>query len=116
MAIEDTLNSIRDFQLSDLDFDNVGAWPMAIKFIIWILLLVAIFVGGYYLIIEDQQLELAGEEKQEVKLKKEFEKKAYQAANLEIYRELWVRLPIRPSPKLCDIPRARLARPASRSD
>ena len=42
MALEDTLRAIRDFDLADLDFENVGSWPAAIKFIIFALLLVVI--------------------------------------------------------------------------
>ena len=87
MAFENTVRSLREFDINDLDFDNVGSWPTAIKLIIWVVLLVAIVVGGYYYHIEDMQLQLATVEAKEIKLKKEFEKKAFQAANLDAYRQ-----------------------------
>jgi type IV pilus assembly protein PilO len=87
MAFEDTLRSLREFDIGELDFDNVGSWPLAIKVIIWAVLLIAVLVGGYYYHIEDLQKKLADAEAKEVTLKKDFEKKAFQAANLEAYRQ-----------------------------
>jgi len=92
MAFEDTMRSLRDFDLSDLDFDNVGSWPVPIKLFIWLALMAAVMVGGYYYHIEDLQLQLAKVEAEEVKLKKEFEKKAFQAANLDAYRQQMVEM------------------------
>ena len=83
MAFEDAVRSVREFDLGDLDLDNVGSWPTPIKVLVWIILLVAVLVGGYYYHIEDMQLELARAQENEVKLKKDFEAKAFQAANLE---------------------------------
>ena len=31
MAIEDTLRSLREFDFGNLDFENVGSWPVPIK-------------------------------------------------------------------------------------
>ena len=87
MALEDTMRSMREFELSDLDFENVGSWPAPVKVIIWVAALALVLVGGYYYHIKDMQLELETIEAKEVKLKKEFEKKAFKAANLEAYRK-----------------------------
>lgn len=87
MSFEDTLRSLREFDVNDLDFDNVGSWPMAVKGLVWAALVIAVLIGGYYYHIEDLQLELASAEATEVKLKKDFEAKAFQAANLEAYRQ-----------------------------
>jgi len=92
MAFEDTMRSLREFDINDLDFDNVGAWPTAIKLFIWVALLAAVVVGGYYYHIEDLQISLAKVEAEEVKLKKEFEAKAFQAANLDAYRQQMVEM------------------------
>ena len=86
------MRSLRYFDLSDLYFDNVGSWPTPIKLFIWLVLLAAIAVGGYYYHIEDLQLELGQVEAVEVTLKKEFEKKAFQAANLDAYRQQMVEM------------------------
>jgi type IV pilus assembly protein PilO len=92
MAFEDTMRSLREFDINDLDFDNVGSWPAAIKLIIWVVLLAAVAVGGYYYHIEDLQLQLAEVEAKEITLKKDFEKKAFQAANLDAYRQQMVEM------------------------
>jgi type IV pilus assembly protein PilO len=87
MALEDTMRSMREFDLGDLDLDSVGSWPTPIKVLIWAALLIAVLAGGYYWHVKDLQLALATEEAKEVALKKDFEKKAFQAANLEAYRQ-----------------------------
>jgi len=92
MAFEDTMRSLREFELGDLDLDNVGSWPVAVKVLIWLGLLVAVLVGGYYYHIEDLQLQLAQTKEKEVTLKKDFEKKAFEAANLEAYRQQMVEM------------------------
>jgi type IV pilus assembly protein PilO len=90
MAFEDTMRSLREFELGDLDLDNVGSWPVPVKVLIWLVLLIAVSVGGYYYHIEGLQLQLAQGEEKEVTLKKDFEKKAFEAANLEAYRQQMV--------------------------
>lgn len=87
MAIEDKLNSIREFDFGSLEFENVGSWPMPVKILIWVLILIAVLVFGYYYHIEGMQAELAKAEKKEVKLRKDFEDKAFKVANLDAYRE-----------------------------
>lgn len=87
MAFEDTMRGLREFDINDLDFDNVGAWPAVIKVVIWLVLLGAVLAGGYYYHIKDLQIELATVAVEEERLKKDFEKKAFQAANLEAYKQ-----------------------------
>jgi len=92
VAFEDTMRSLREFDFASLDFDNVGSWPVPIKVAIWVLLLVAVLAAGYYYHIEELQVQLAKVEAQEVELRKDFEKKAFQAANLEAYRQQMVEM------------------------
>jgi len=86
------MRSLRDFDISDLDFDSVGSWPIAVKVIIWVFLLIVLLVGGYYYHIQGLQETLAKEVARESKLKKEFEEKAFQAANLDAYRRQMVEM------------------------
>lgn len=86
MAFENTVRSLKDFDVNDLDLDNVGAWPLPIKVFIWVALVAAVLLAGYYNHIEGLQSQLAQATTQEVELKEEFEKKAFQAANLDAYR------------------------------
>ncbi len=87
MAFEDTMRSVREFNVNDLDFDNVGSWPTPVKVVVWVLLLCAVLFAGYYYHVKDLQTQLAGVEATELKLREDFEKKAFQAANLEAYRQ-----------------------------
>ena len=87
MAFEDTMRSLREFDIGDLDFENVGSWPAAIKIIVWVGVLTLVLVGGYYYHIKGLQESLVKIEATEVKLREEFEKKAFKAANLDAYRK-----------------------------
>ncbi|WP_116368013.1 type 4a pilus biogenesis protein PilO [Parahaliea mediterranea] len=92
MAFEDSMRSLREFDLADLDVDNIGSWPGAVKFILCVLLLVLVLVVGYYYHIQDLRDQLASEQGKEVQLKQEYEKKAFQAANLDAYRKQMVEM------------------------
>ena len=86
MALEDTLQNLREFDVNDLDFENVGSWPTVVKVIIWVIALLGVLALGYFYHIQDLQVQLADIEGKEEELKQEFEQKAFQAANLEAYR------------------------------
>lgn len=92
MALEDSLKAVREFELGDLEFDNVGSWPTPVKVICWALILIATLTLGYYNHVKGLQENLSKAEAKEVKLKKDFEKKAFQAANLDAYRQQMVEM------------------------
>ena len=92
MAFEDTMRGLREFDINDLEFDNIGAWPAAIKGVICVILLGAVLAGGYYYHVKDLQGELATVAGKEKKLKKDFEKKAFQASNLQAYKRQMVEM------------------------
>ncbi|WP_445940940.1 type 4a pilus biogenesis protein PilO [Pseudomonas sp.] len=87
MSLNDSLESLRQIDLSDLDFNNVGSWPAAVKLISGILLLVAVLALGYNFHLKDLQAQLEGKRAEEVSLKDQFSSKAFQAANLDAYKE-----------------------------
>lgn len=92
MAMEDTLRSLREFDINDLDFDSIGTWPGPVKVIACALLLILVLVGGYYYHIKGLQEQLAREQSKESKLKQDFEEKAFKAANLDAYRQQMVEM------------------------
>ncbi|HET8706221.1 MAG TPA: type 4a pilus biogenesis protein PilO [Pseudomonadales bacterium] len=73
--------------LNNLDPENVGSWPLPVKIMVW--LFVAVFAGGvvYYLALADSLDTLSRERDQEQVLLKDYESKAFQAANLDKYKE-----------------------------
>lgn len=87
MSLNDSLESLRQIDFSELDFNNVGSWPAAVKFIAGVLLLVAVIALGYNFHLKDLQVQLEGKQAEEVSLKEQFSSKAFQAANLDSYKE-----------------------------
>ena len=39
MAIQDALKDLQEFDFNNLDVENIGSWPIAVKAIIWALVL-----------------------------------------------------------------------------
>ncbi len=87
MALQDTIDQIRNFDIGDLDINNVGSWPAAIKGIVMLLLFVGVLGGGYYAYLTDKQTMLDVVEAKEVNLRQDYETKAFKAANLDAYRK-----------------------------
>ena len=73
--------------LNELDINEPGEWPKPIKMMAIAAACVAVLIAGYYLMIQDKQIELAGLEQKEQALKTEFEIKQAKAFNLEAYKE-----------------------------
>ncbi|AMX01357.1 type IV pilus inner membrane component PilO [Microbulbifer thermotolerans] len=87
MALEDTLKKLNELDINDIDFSRVGVWPLAGRVALLIVIAAVLIAGGYYVLISDryQQLELAANKEQE--LFTQFERKSFEAANLDAYRE-----------------------------
>lgn len=86
MAIADSLAQLKDLDVSELDLNNIGTWPAAIKFIVLAVLFLIMVGGGYYLYLSEKRVEFAAAEVKEGELRKEYESKRFQAANLDAYR------------------------------
>ncbi len=87
MAGEDILRALQEFDVNDLDFENIGSWPITIKILVWSVALVAVLVLGYFYHVQNLQVTLQKAVVQEGELKQEFEQKAFQAANLDAYKK-----------------------------
>ena len=86
MNLSEQLKALNEFDLSDLDMENIGSWPMALKVIVLGLLYAAILIAGFYFHVEDLNKRLGVVEQEEQTLRQDFEKKAFEAANLEAYK------------------------------
>lgn len=87
MSLAQTLDSLRKINFSDLNASNLGSWPIPVKVITAILLLIVLLALGYNFHLSDLQGQLQQQRSQEESLKQQFATKAFEAANLEKYRE-----------------------------
>ena len=87
MSLADSLESLRKIDLNDLDLNNVGSWPAAVKVIACILVMAAILALGYNFHLKDLEVQLDQQRAEEESLKQQFTTKAFQAANLEAYKD-----------------------------
>ncbi|WP_346838510.1 type 4a pilus biogenesis protein PilO [Microbulbifer sp. SAOS-129_SWC] len=87
MALEDTLKQLNELNLNDIDFSRIGVWPLAGRIVVLLLIAALLAAGGYFFLIKEryQQLEFAANKEQE--LFKQFEKKSFEASNLDAYRD-----------------------------
>jgi len=76
-----------DFSKLDLDPNNIGNWPGAIKAIVILVLCAAVLGAGYWFDTRAQLTRLSEAQAKEVDLKKTFEFKQRKAANLEPLKE-----------------------------
>jgi type IV pilus assembly protein PilO len=86
MALQDSFDQLRNFDLSELDVNNIGSWPGVVKGIVMVVALALVFGAGYYLHLTDKQTQLERFQAREQELRSEFESKSFQAVNLETYR------------------------------
>lgn len=80
------LEKLKEFDINDVDWENMGSWPIIGKAIFCSILAIGVIVGGYFLMVDPKLIKLDRAEQQEVKLKKDYEQRAFQVANLEEYK------------------------------
>lgn len=92
MSFADALNDLKKLDVSDLDVNNIGSWPVAVKVIACFLLLIAVLGLGYQFQLKDRQVDLEQRAAEEVTLKEQFSNKAFQAANLDAYKDQMIEM------------------------
>ena len=73
--------------LNELDFENIGSWPLVARLIAVVIVIAAVLGGGYYYFTQEKIAELEAVEAKELPLKNEFKEKQGKAANLEAYKK-----------------------------
>ena len=86
MSIADSFKSLGKVDFSELDLNNMGSWPSAVKGLACLVLLVAVLALGYFMHLTDLQDTLDRNKSEEATLKDQFTSKVRQAANLEEYK------------------------------
>jgi type IV pilus assembly protein PilO len=92
MSLADSLKSLNEFDINDLDMSNAGIWPAPIKAIVLLLVFGLITGGGYWFFIKDKFAQLDRVEGVELELRKSYESKAYQVANLSVFKAQMVEM------------------------
>ncbi len=87
MTLSEWFEGLRKIDLSDLDLNNMGAWPAAVKAMVGALFTVLVLALGYNLFLKDLQDQFDQQRTDETTLKEQFATKAHMAANLERYTE-----------------------------
>ncbi|SDT26365.1 type IV pilus assembly protein PilO [Halopseudomonas xinjiangensis] len=87
MSFAQSMESLKKVDLNDLDFNNIGAWPGALKVIVAALVFIVLVGLGYQFHLKDLRASLEQSEAKEVQLRDEFTQKSFRAANLDAYKE-----------------------------
>lgn len=87
MTLRDAIEEVRRFPLDQLELNNVGSWPVAIKAGLVALAFVLIAVLGYFFWITDKRVEFSKELAKQSDLKGQYEQKAFEAKNLDALRK-----------------------------
>lgn len=85
--LADNLKNIDPNDINNIDWNNMGSWPLPGKVFFAVLIFIALLAVGYFLDVSDlQDRYLATTEKESV-LKTEYESKAFRVANLDAYKK-----------------------------
>ncbi|MFN3712443.1 MAG: type 4a pilus biogenesis protein PilO [Alcanivoracaceae bacterium] len=76
--------------LQNLDYENVGGWPLPIKIGSAVLVFVGVLVAGYFFSIVEKQATHDRYLRTEADLMQQYERKAFTAQNLEQYKKQMV--------------------------
>ncbi|KNH27237.1 pilus assembly protein PilP [Pseudomonas syringae] len=87
MKLSEWFEGLRQIDINDLDTNNMGSWPPAIKVLASVLLMVLVLGLGYSFLISDLQNHLELRREEESTLREQFATKAHMAANLELYTQ-----------------------------
>lgn len=87
MSLVDSFKSLGKVDFAELDVNNIGAWPAAVRALVCLVVLVLVLLLGYFMHLTDLQNMLESSKAEEVTLKEQFTSKVRQAANLEEYKE-----------------------------
>ncbi|MDA9095494.1 type 4a pilus biogenesis protein PilO [Porticoccaceae bacterium] len=92
MSFKDSLNELQEIDFADLDVQQIGVWPGSLKTILLVLVLILILALGYFFKIKEMSQQHSVAAKKELKLLEQYESKAFQAANLDAYRQQMIEL------------------------
>ncbi len=90
--LSEYVEQLKNFDISDVDWERIGVWPLPGRIFLCILAISLIIGGAFFLFVKEKNLQLERAETKESSLRREFEKKAFEAANLENYRKQMIEM------------------------
>ena len=85
MSLQESFEKLQN-DFSNLDPENMGSWPLPVKFVCWVLTAVIVVILSYQFVLRDQTELLNQEVQKEQTLRTSFESRVRDAANLDAYR------------------------------
>ena len=86
MSWLDQLKELNEIDLANLNLENVGSWPAVARATLVALLFVLLVLGGYYYHVAALSARLQASEAEELDLRRQFERKSFEADNLDAYK------------------------------
>ncbi len=90
MSFKDILDSLKDIDpesFGEIDWNNMGSWPMAGKIVFAAVISLVVLVCWYFFLTSDVVSQRDAAVQQEEQLRQDYETKAFRVANLEAYKK-----------------------------
>lgn len=87
MDIQSLTEKINSFDVNDIDWNNMGSWPLAGRAFFAALVFFGVLIGLYFLDIQTSIERYDQVVAQEETIKQDFETKAFRVANLDAYKK-----------------------------
>lgn len=87
MNFQELNEKFENFDPNDIDWNNMGSWPLAGRVFFAMAVFICVLVAGYLLDIQDLSARHDSIVREEDQLKEAFERKAFKVANLEGYKK-----------------------------
>ncbi len=87
MDFQELNEKISTFDINDVDWNNIGSWPLVGRVIFAIILFVSVLTGLYFFDIQGLSDRYDSVLAKETELKRGFETKAFRVANLDSYKK-----------------------------
>jgi type IV pilus assembly protein PilO len=92
MSFLDTLKELKEIDFAELDVQQMGVWPTALKTLLIAMILIAILILGYFFKVQEISQQTQRAVQQETQLLQQYQSKAFLAANLDAYRQQMIEL------------------------
>ena len=84
--INEYVEQLKSINFSEINWGRIGVWPWPARVFLSVLASAIIVIGFYFGFIKDLHLQLESDQRKEITLKETFQKKAFEASNLDKYR------------------------------